>query len=143
METLDALSLNADNATIKRALHWLETLSYRQGWPARTAFALTLCLDEALTNIVTHGGQGSTTPVAIKLLAQQDANTVVLTISDTGPAFDPTQSTPPELATSVDEARIGGHGVRLMRHYLKDIQYSRNDRHNHLRLTAALRPEHS
>lgn len=137
MQTLDALSLNVDETTLQRALGWLEALGRRRQWPARTQFALTLCLDEALTNIVMHG-QPQDGHACIELCAQQDLNTVVLTISDNGPAFDPTLATPPELATSIEQARMGGHGVRLMRHYLKDIQYTRHNQRNHLRLTAAL-----
>lgn len=125
---------------MNQALNWLETLAQRQHWPARTTFALTLCLDEALTNIVSHGILPDSAPTRIDITAQQDTTDIVLTISDTGPAFDPTQTQPPALATSVEHAGIGGHGVRLMRHYLKDMSYCRQHGRNQLKLTAPVQP---
>lgn len=138
MDTLDALSLVADKAALTQALNWLETLGERQRWPTHTKFALTLCLDEALTNIVMHGKHPDNTPARLILRAQQDPTDVVLTITDDGPAFDPTRAQSPELALSVEQAGIGGHGMRLMRHYLKDIHYCRTDGFNQLTLTAPL-----
>ena len=138
MRTLDALSLTADTNTVNRALNWLETLGEHQGWPARTSFALTLCLDETLTNIVTHGKQPDQSATQIDITAYQHENDIILQITDNGPAFDPTVTDSPRLAESVDEAKIGGHGLRLMRHYLKDMQYSRDNNSNTLKLTAAL-----
>ena len=50
----DVLCPEPSPAGLSSALAWLEGLAQRDGWPARTLFALTLCADEALTNVVSY-----------------------------------------------------------------------------------------
>ena len=47
----DTLTPGAGAAAVAKALAWLEALAERDGWPPQACFALTLCADEALTNI--------------------------------------------------------------------------------------------
>ena len=61
-----------------------------------------------------------------------------LIVMDNGVPFDPTARQPRELDASLDDARIGGHGLRLMRHYLRDIRYERTDGWNRLTLVAGI-----
>ena len=52
-------------------------------------------------------------------------------------AFDPKAQESPALAASLDEAQVGGHGLRLMRHYLRQLLYRREGMHNVLLLEVA------
>jgi serine/threonine-protein kinase RsbW len=63
---------------------------------------------------------------------------VALCIEDDGVPFDPTAQESPALATSLDEAHVGGHGLRLMRHYLHRMLYRRAPDRNVLLLEVAL-----
>lgn len=133
------LTLSVDEDMIARASDWLDGLAREWGWPKRTSFKLRLSLDEMLTNIMMYGypdsrASGDAPRVALQL--HQDGRTIVLTIKDNGVAFDPTASPPRDLDTSVEDAEIGGHGLRLIRHYLEDIQYQRQNAWNHLTLIA-------
>ena len=140
MPTPASLSFAPDPAGLAQALDWLEALAEQQQWPTRTGLKLKLCMDEALTNIIMYGFQNrqSLDTPCVELRVQQDAHTILLDITDNGSPFDPTQQQTPPLAASLDEASIGGHGLRLMRHYLQEILYHRTAQHNHLRLVAAL-----
>ena len=120
---------------VAQALEWLEALAGRQGWPTRLQFALTLCADEALVNIATHAkprvpGQA----LRLRLECGPTAHGVALLIQDDGAPFDPTVQELPALAASLDEAQPGGHGLRLMRHYLRQLLYRRDGEHNQLLL---------
>ena len=137
----DVLLPSATAQGLASALAWLEALAERDGWPARTLFALTLCADEALTNVLSHA---VTPPGAAGLQlrlecarSDHDGGGVALRIEDNGAAFDPTEQSSPALAASLDEARVGGHGLRLMRHYLQSLHYQRVDDRNVLLLLAA------
>ena len=55
IDLCDTLELAPDNSTVASAVQWLEALGERHGWPARVQFALTVSVDEALTNIVCYG----------------------------------------------------------------------------------------
>ncbi|CAM3963608.1 ATP-binding protein [Bordetella muralis] len=146
----DTLDLVPDRNTVKSATQWLETICRREHWPSAVAFALTLSLDEALTNIVSYAFQsadhindnhrtdGDSTPRTICLRCTSTCTQVRLEIIDNGRPYDPTQSITPSLAASLDEAHLGGHGLRLMRHYLSGMSYVRRRQRNCLTLLADL-----
>ncbi|HWK71806.1 MAG TPA: ATP-binding protein [Burkholderiaceae bacterium] len=140
MQTLASLSLAPGPNAVPQALAWLESIAEAERWPARLAFQLSLCLDEALSNVVMYGfgpqDDGLGQPqISLELLRGKQS--IVIDIVDNGVPFDPTQRASAELAATLDDARIGGHGIRLMRHYLQSIEYRRDEGKNHLRLTAA------
>lgn len=143
MQTIGSLSLVPGPNTVSQALGWLESLAERLKWPPRLGFQLGLCLDEALTNVVLYGFQEraqSAGEAEVQIVLAQRGADLLVDIIDNGMAFDPTRQEAPPLAASLDEADIGGHGLRLMRHYLQDIQYRREDGRNHLRMVATLNP---
>ena len=120
------------------ALAWLEGLAQRDGWPTRTLFALTLCADEALTNLLSYAAvPAGSAALQLRLECVRTASEVRLRIEDNAAAFDPTAKVSPDLAASLDEARVGGHGLRLMRHYLHTLHYQRQGERNVLLLGAA------
>lgn len=133
MRTLASLPLTPIPDKTADALAWLKQLAEEHGWPRNALFKLSLCMDEALTNVIMHGqfpsGEGR-----ILLLAFEDPRTIGVEIVDDGAAFDPTAQDSPPLAGDLDGARIGGQGLRLMRHFLRDLHYVRQDGHNRLRL---------
>lgn len=140
MRKLAETSFPVTADTVARALAWLDATGERQQWPTRTTFKLRLCLDETLTNVVMHGYSGAAavaTP-CVRLRLHQEGRRLVLELLDNGVAFDPTAQASRELDASLDDAQIGGHGLRLLRHYLEDIRYERCEGWNRLRLITVL-----
>ncbi|MBH1965471.1 MAG: ATP-binding protein [Comamonadaceae bacterium] len=125
---------------IEVALNWLRELGAKQGWPDRALFSLVLSADEALTNIVAHAAGVEQSDVtrgvstSVRLVCTLMPQELSLRIEDEGPEFDPTQVDPDQLPESIEEAAVGGHGIRLMHHYLKSIHYVRQGRRNVLTL---------
>ena len=125
LNVLDERSMPAHCEAIASVMEWLEGVGEQQQWHAKSLFALTLCADEALTNIATHAQAPSGQALRIELMLGQLDDGVALCIADNGAAFDPTSRDSAELAENLDEADIGGHGLRLMRHYLQRFEYQR------------------
>lgn len=127
--------------TVSHALEWLDGIAGEAGWPARTVHALRLSLDETLTNITMYGFTDRAPDMAeprIRLQLQHDATRAILTVSDNGRAFDPTARRPRELDASLDDAQVGGHGLRLMLHFLESMHYERAGDWNRLELVARI-----
>jgi len=136
---IDTLNLVPDAKAVATAIQWLETIGERESWSPKLSFALSLSLDEALANIQSYAfkdAKAAGIVPAISLRCISDEKQVRLEIIDNGCPYNPTTAAPPALATSLDEAKMGGHGVRLMRHYLSDLQYQRQHGCNHLTLIA-------
>ena len=135
----DTLDLVPDQNAVAAALQWLEGIAERDAWPPKLGFGLSLSLDEALTNIVDYAFDdpaAAVSPPAVTLLCRRDDTGIALEITDNGRPHDPTKTPPPDLAATLDEAEIGGHGLRLMRHYLHDLRYARSGDRNRLTLVA-------
>ena len=120
---------------IAQEMAWLEQKGERGQWPSKTLFALTLCADEALTNIVTHAKPDGGGLLQIQLLMCSSDMGIALCIADDGAEFDPTARASEALAKTLDEAEVGGHGLRLMRHYLQRFEYRRSQGWNWLLLS--------
>lgn len=117
---------------------WFERLAEEEGWPAKAVFAMSLCLDEALTNIISYAGRDDGAKVQIRIDAGSTHKGIGILLRDNGRAYDPTAREPAPLAQSLEEAEIGGHGLRLMRHYLSLLAYRREDGWNQLWLKLEL-----
>jgi anti-sigma regulatory factor (Ser/Thr protein kinase) len=147
---IETLDLVPDREAIKVALRWLEGIAHKQGWSAELAFALTLSLDEALSNVLMHAfvtdhaatlseGRPCARSVGrISLSCSTTQNEVRIEVADNGIAYDPTSATLSQLPGSIESARIGGHGLRLMRFYLSQLSYTRTDTTNRLTLAVNL-----
>lgn len=142
---IDTLDLAPGVHAVKAATLWLESIGEREQWSAALAFALTLSMDEALTNVVSYAFSSVDTtstrqrgsdpaPPFIHLRCIALTTQVRIEIIDNGRPYDVTQAAPPALAESLDDAHIGGLGLHLMRHYLSDMSYLRRDGKNYLTL---------
>jgi serine/threonine-protein kinase RsbW len=127
---------------LKRELGELDRLgSWIQAFEGETelvpdiAFALELCLEEAIANIIMHGGPMGVGEISVTL--QQASPGLVATIQDDGLQFDPTQAPRRATAQSLDEARPGEHGIQLIRTFATDMRYECNRGLNTLTLTFA------
>jgi phosphoserine phosphatase RsbU/P len=113
---------------------WIEDVVQRFCLPEAASFAIQLCLDEAVANIIMHGKtERKASEIVITFTRAQDD--FVLRIEDDGPPFDPTTVPPPTAGPTLETTRIGGLGVHLMRQFSNDIRYERLANKNHLRLT--------
>lgn len=133
----DTLSIAVDVDEIAKVNEWLETLAERDELPANLLFGLQLSVEEALANVISHGFPDDRHRAVIRVEYQKiDGYRFLVRIIDNGVAFDPTAVVSPDIAESVEDAGIGGHGVRLMRHFLEAISYERKGDENHLLLVA-------
>lgn len=135
---ISELRVGADIDAIAEATSWLSTLAEEGGWPDAMRFGLELSLEEALTNVVMHGFKGLSHAPDIRIECYRMPNDrVAVRILDNGVAFDPTHLAEPDVPDSLEEAKIGGHGVQLMRNFLESLAYVRAGDQNQLTLVAA------
>ena len=134
---VSALDVGARIEDITHATSWLGSLAENEGWPDATRFALELSLEEALTNVVSYGFQGSDAPPRIRIECYRlPEGRVAVRLIDNGMPFDPTTIAEPVTPASIEDAKIGGHGVQLMRHFLEHLAYAREGDENRLTLVA-------
>lgn len=93
------------------------------GLSGETRFHAELVFEELVANIVNHGAlPGRALDVRVTLEPRPDS--LVLTFEDDGVAFDP-RNRPAPAPLRLDEDRIGGFGLLLVRHVARSLDYQR------------------
>ncbi len=127
-------SLIVDNALceLPRVAAWVHDWAEGQHLPERVAHNLDLCSTEVVTNIMTHAASDGAQSILLRLGWQGDE--VALEVVDEGQEFDLRQVPEPARATSLRDARIGGWGIPMVRHFSDGVRYRHEDGRNRLTL---------
>jgi len=100
--------------------------------PAR--YNAELVFEEVVSNVIRHGHAPS---IEVSFFCDPDANAIILTFEDAGPAFDPLSQPLPTLPKSLEEAPLGGLGLLLVRKASTRLHYERTQDKNRLTVTIA------
>ncbi len=130
------ITLKARLDELARAADWLALQADVPDLSDDLRFAMRLCLEEALGNIVMHGGLQAEDVITVGL--QRQGFELIMTLRDPAPPSNPLAvvSRPP--AESLAEATVGGFGLVLMRRYASRLDYRRDADGNRLILAFAL-----
>jgi anti-sigma regulatory factor (Ser/Thr protein kinase) len=134
MSNLEAnrLELRGDLSELRRLAGWIKARA-KEELSDETSFAVQLCLEESVANIIMYG-RPKDDRLAIAIELERDGGTLVACIVDTGCEFDPTQFPPRSVAKSLEEAKVGDLGIHLMRSFASSMHYERRDGRNRLTL---------
>ena len=128
------LRLRNDPGELERLGEWAEALSLTLGLTPDVAFAADLCLQEAVGNVIEHAFADGA-PHEIGVSAVRAGRGLIVEIEDDGRPFDPLTAPPPVQATRLEDVRIGGLGVHLIRRFATGVRYAREAGRNRLTLT--------
>jgi len=104
------------------------------GLSKKLIFEMNLALDELFTNIITYGFRDDKKHT-IKIHIVAEHNQLKLRIEDDGIPFDPAMVESPDLACKIEDCRIGGLGIHLIKNLMDEIRYERVNDMNLLYLT--------
>lgn len=132
-----SLRIGSVPTELRRLSHWLNEEARQARLAPDAAYALELCANEAVTNILVHGR-----PAEERILLEfaADESEFSLRIEDHAPPFDPLGAELPALPSSLDEATPGGLGLVLIRRLLPASHYTRVGDRNVLVLRGSQQP---
>jgi serine/threonine-protein kinase RsbW len=116
---------------ISAAAQWVEMIAIDQQFPEQLVFALQICLEELLTNVVRHGGATSSgdlsevpvPPLKVEISISISAQRVSMTVEDSGKPFDVMNAPAHRIDQPLDEVQPGGLGIQLIRNFASTIAY--------------------
>lgn len=111
----------------------LEEIGQKIGLSKKLIFEINLALDELFTNIISYGFTDKEEHTIKVTMTPQD-KMLCLCIEDDGIPFDPTDFEIPDVACSVENCKIGGLGIHIIRKLMDDICYQRYEDRNVLTL---------
>ena len=115
----------------------LETIGRQIGLSKKMIFELNLALDELFTNIISYGLPKEGNHM-IKITITPQKKKLCLCIEDEGVPFNPVEFETPDVACSIDECKIGGLGIHIIKKLMDEICYQRCGNRNVLILKKKL-----
>jgi serine/threonine-protein kinase RsbW len=89
------------------------------------AYAMNLAVEELFTNMVKYG-VGSMDDISLSLTREE--NRLIIRLVDHGVGmFDPMSAEEVDTSIPLEQRKIGGLGIHLVRHVVDDVQYSYAD----------------
>lgn len=121
----------------QRLVEQLQAFAREVQLPKAALQAADLALEEHLTNVINYGYEDNRTHEILVRL-EIEAGALLVEVFDDGHPFNPLQR--PEVDTTVplDEKPIGGLGVHLMRRFMDELDYRREDGKNVFRMRKKL-----
>lgn len=113
---------------------WLDTIAVEQALPGETAYAMQICLEELLGNVLRHGGDDRRASVSVEI----DPNRLAMTVEDDARPFDVASAPVKHVQGSLEDLEPGGLGIGLVHDFSDRIEYSRAGLGNRVTVTFTL-----
>ncbi len=107
------------------------------GMDAGLLYDMQLAVDEACTNVITHGYAGMN-PGSIILDLELAPGEITITLTDFGHSFEPDDAPVPDVGASLEEREPGGFGIFFIRQSVDRMEYHVTEDGNTMILTKYL-----
>jgi serine/threonine-protein kinase RsbW len=130
-------TLRNDLDELGRLAEEIEAFSDAQQLSPAVVHAVNLALEEIVTNVISYAfADGASHEIGVRL-AIRDGE-IVAQVEDDGAPFDPLQAEDPDVTAPIDERRVGGLGVMLVKRLMDAVAYERLDGRNVLTIRKRL-----
>jgi serine/threonine-protein kinase RsbW len=130
------IRLAANEHAVARVTGWIERFCEKHQLPRTVVNALSLSLEEIVSNIVVHGYERQ--PGKLSIALHYDRRVFSVIIEDGGKPFDPTKAASPSLGSTLASRREGGLGLLFVKTLMDDVTYQRAGAINRLKLVKHL-----
>lgn len=132
------MTLANDVQEVGRVIDSLEEFGAENGIAPAEALRFGLALDELITNIISHGLAGRS-DCTIRLTITHDEGALYAELLDDGLPFDPLTAEIELPDGDIEDRRIGGLGLALVRKIMDRLDYRREDGFNRLKMEMKLK----
>ena len=123
------VSLKNNHAGLAGAAKTLENNPTFSCLPGDGQYAVSLVLDELGSNVIRYGsGDGAEICMTLRFWVRN--HEVVILFENEGPEFDPAGIPQPQIDGEIDERKVGGLGIHLLKNYLDWIDSACQDGKN-------------
>ncbi len=122
--------LEADVKNLELMLEPIEKELEELNVEHKTIYKIRLALEELFTNVANYAYQPGKGQIQIAYVVKDNPRSIEVTIKDNGKAFNPLESKEPDLDAKVEDRRIGGLGLFIVKNTMDGISYVRKDNQN-------------
>ena len=129
-------SFPADTGRIPEVVRFVADRAAVAGLDPEGVKRLELAVEEAVVNVCHYAYPGEGGVVVVRVAGEPSRLTVE--VEDAGRPFDPLSAPAPDLAAPIDERRVGGLGIVLIRRLMDEVRYRRDGDRNLLTMVVKL-----
>lgn len=140
MDDKSVIRIKNQVSEIAKVSHKFNDFSTQHQLPKKISHEFDLALDEILNNIITYGYRDQNEH-EIKIEIHYTGTLLILIIEDDGRKFNPLDIPEPDTKSSIEERRVGGLGIHLIRKAMDDITYKYENKKNNLTMIKNIREQ--
>jgi serine/threonine-protein kinase RsbW len=132
----ERLELDSRLTELMRVRPWIDAVADRLGFSDEQRFALQLCMEEALANVILHGYRSQPGhPIVIRTAVA--GGMLSISVDDQAPPFSAIEFLPRSFNGEMKKASLesvtpGGNGIRLLKRFSGSLSYERLSNGNQL-----------
>ena len=131
------LEVAGEEGQLSRVRDFVIAVCTDAGFASRETNNTKLAVDEACTNIITHGYVGMD-PGSIILDLELAPDKLTITLTDFGHSFEPGDMPSPDIDAHIEERELGGFGLFFIRQSMDQLDYRVTEDGNMMILTKYL-----
>ena len=124
------LSVGADPEALDHIRAFVERFAGEHGIGSDDVARVLIAVEELVTNIVKYGYVPPVQPGSAAITLRLDGDRLVVEIVDDGGEFDPFAAPDPDLDLPLEERRVGGLGLHLVKALMDQMRYRRDGARN-------------
>lgn len=118
----------ATDAAYPEVAEWVENELNKINCPTKIIMQISMCLEEAFINIAHYAYGEKTGDMTLGL--EQENDIVTLHLKDKGKPFDPLAKQDPDVTMKMEDRKIGGLGIYLIKQMMDEVKYERTNEEN-------------
>lgn len=119
--------------SMESILKWIIGKIPSEFFHVTSQYLVELGIEEIIVNLIKHGYHDKPWPIFINL--EISPKNTHITLRDIAPAFNILNHQLPPLEANIEKARVGGHGIKIIKTSFPEISYSHNEAMNILQIT--------
>lgn len=135
---MEKVTLPAKLENLDLMISWILKNADIVGFDEKNKFQIKLASEEVLVNIINYAYPSKSGAIELSL-NPKPKDSLEIVFADWGVPFDPLSLPEPKVCAPIEERKIGGLGVYLVRKVMDEVKYRREDERNILTVTKKLK----
>ncbi len=133
MRAVSELTMKAEYGRLDEVMGFVDGLLEKFGCPEYVQLQIDLAVEELYLNIASYAYYPGTGNATIRVEnRKRPGRHVIITFIDSGAPYDPLARKDPDLGAKVEDRKVGGLGIFMVRSCMDDIKYEYKNGQNRL-----------
>ena len=133
------LTIEARVENLNEVLAFVDGQLEEMDCPMKTQLQIDVAVEEIFVNIANYAYDPNVGSATISMELEPETGMVAITFADTGIPYDPLKKEDPDVSLPVEERKIGGLGIFMVKKSMDDMLYKYRDGQNILTIKKCIR----